>query len=219
MWTKTNKFVVCGNGIAEIEERYKKKVRIFLFFQYFFLLKQFGLSRSSMTKKSGMELWQWHCRNRREKNLFQVVFGNAIAEIEGKKNLWEWICDNGITEIGWKKKKNLLQWHCRNRGEITKSTHILILLVLFFTEIIWFVTFFYGKSNLWNIPYFKYIDYARCKPKKKKKYIDSYVHAVNKKSINQSPQLLISSDSYSLHAIYLPIHHITPKRFFCLFIL
>ena len=52
------KFVVCGNGIAEIEERYKKKVRIFLFFQYFFLLKQFGLSRFSMTKKSEMELWQ-----------------------------------------------------------------------------------------------------------------------------------------------------------------
>ena len=117
----------------------------------------------------------------------------------------------------------LWQWHCRNRGETTKSTHILILSVFFFTEIIWFVTFFYGKSNLRNRPYFKYIDYARCKPKKKKKkYIDCYVHAVNKKnkmSINQSPQLFISSDSYSLHATYLPIHHITPKRFFCLFIL
>ena len=123
-----------------------------------------------------------------------------------------------------KKKKivaiGLWQWHCRNRGEITKSTHILILSVFFFTEIIWFVTFFYGKSNLQNRPYFKYIDSARCK--KKKKYIDSYVHAVNQKkkdSINQSPQLLISSDSYSLHAIYLPIHHITLRRFFCLFIL
>ena len=56
--------------------------------------------------------------------------------------------------------------------------------------------------------------------KKKKKYIDSYVHAVNKKnkdSINQSPQLLSSSDSYPLYAIYLPIHHITPKRFFLSF--
>ena len=61
---------------------------------------------------------------------------------------------------------------------------------------------------------------ARCKQKKKpKKYIDSYVHAVNKKdkdSINQSPQLLISSNSYSLHGIYSPIHHITLKRFFFL---
>ena len=56
--------------------------------------------------------------------------------------------------------------------------------------------------------------------KKKKKYIDSNVHAVNKNnkdSINQSPQLLISSDSYSLNEIYSPIHHITPKRFFLSF--
>ena len=42
-----------------------------------------------------MELWQWHCRNRREKKLFQLVCGNVIAEIEGKK-----ICGNGIAEIG-----------------------------------------------------------------------------------------------------------------------
>ena len=114
-----------------------KKVRIILFFQYFFLLKQFSLSRSSMTKKSGMELWQWHCWNRREKNLFQLVCGNAIAEIEGKKkkklvgmNLWQWHYWNRM-------KKNfvaigLWQWHCRNRGETTKSTHILILSVFFF---------------------------------------------------------------------------------------
>ena len=83
-------------------------------------------------------------------------------------NLWQWHCRNRM------KKKNfvavgLWQWHCRNRGEITKSTHILILSVFFFTEIIWFVMFFYGKSNLRNRPYFKYIDYARCKPKKEKK--------------------------------------------------
>ena len=37
--------------------------------------------------------------NRREKNLFQLVFGNTIAEIEGKKklvgmNLWQWYCRN-----------------------------------------------------------------------------------------------------------------------------
>ena len=57
------------------------------------------------------------------------------------------------------------------------------------------------------------------KKKKQKKYIDSYVHAMNKKnkdSINQSPQLLISSNSYSLHGIYSPIHHITSKRIFFL---
>ena len=37
-----------------------------------------------------MELWQRHCRNRREKNLSQLVCGNAIAKIEGGKN----ICGN-----------------------------------------------------------------------------------------------------------------------------
>ena len=31
-----------------------------------------------------MDLWQWHCRNRREKKLLQLVCGNVIAEI-GKK--------------------------------------------------------------------------------------------------------------------------------------
>ena len=73
-----------------------------------------------MTKKSGMELWP--CRNRREKNLFQLVCDNAIAEIEGKKivgmNLWQWhcrnrmkkkslqlVCGNGIAEIDERYKK------------------------------------------------------------------------------------------------------------------
>ena len=60
------------------------------------------------------------------------------------------------------------------------------------------------------------------KKKRQKKHIDSYVHDVNKKkknkdSINQSPQLLISSDSYFLHGIYSPIHYITTKRFFLSF--
>ena len=73
-----------------------------------------------------MDLWQWRCRNRREKKLLQLVCGNAIAEIEGKKNvrmnLWQWhcrnrkgkkkesqlICGNGIVEIGG--KKNCCNW-------------------------------------------------------------------------------------------------------------
>ena len=129
-------------------------------------------------------------------------------------NLWQWHYRNRM------KKKNfvaigLWQWHCRNRWEITKSTHILILSVFFFTKIIWFVTFFYDKSNLRNRPYFKYIDYARCKPKKKVHRL--LLNKKNKMSINQSPQLLISSDSYSLHGIYSHIHHIMPKRFFLYF--
>ena len=128
-----------------------------------------------MTKKSGKELWQWHCQTRREKNLFQLVCGNAIAEIEGKKivgmNLWQWHCRNRmkktIVAIG------LWQWHCRNRGEIKKKYAYSYSFSNFLTEIIWFVTFFNGKSNLRNIPYFKYIDFAHCKQNKKKKYIDS----------------------------------------------
>ena len=151
----------------------KKSTHILILSVFFFLLKQFGLSRSSMTKKSGMKLWQWHCRNRREKKFILVGFWQCHCRNWGKKkkklvgmNLWQWHYWNRM-------KKNfvaigLWQWHCRNRGEITKSTHILILSIFFFTEIIWFVTFFYGKSNLQNRPYFKYIDYACCKPKKKK---------------------------------------------------
>ena len=30
-----------------------------------------------------MELWQWHCRNRKEKKIV-LVCGNAIAEVGGK---------------------------------------------------------------------------------------------------------------------------------------
>ena len=29
-----------------------------------------------------IDLWQWHCRNRREKKLLQLVCGNGIAEIK-----------------------------------------------------------------------------------------------------------------------------------------
>ena len=62
--------------------------------------------------------------------------------------------------------------------------------------------------------------YARCKQKKAKK-----VNKKNKNSINQSFQLLISSDSYFVRGIYSPIH-IMPKSlsqiffvllFFCFF--
>ena len=86
------------------------------------------------------------------------------------------------------------------------------------------------------------IDVHIVNQKKQRKYIDSYnmeekkmidMHTVKKKkvhrflrtrckkkkkdSINQTPQLLISFDSYSLHRIYSHIYHITPKRFFFLF--
>ena len=84
-----------------------------------------------------MDLWQWHCQNRREKKLLQLVCGNGIAEIKGKKcgnefvamalpkweggkKLLQLVCGNGIAQIEGKKKKvaiDLWQWHCRNRRE------------------------------------------------------------------------------------------------------
>ena len=50
-------------------------------------------------KKSGM--WQWHCRNRREKKL-QLVCGNAITEIGWKKICGN--CGNAIAKNGREKK-------------------------------------------------------------------------------------------------------------------
>ena len=43
-----------------------------------------------------MELWQWHCRNRREKKIV-LVCGNVIAEIGGKKICGN--CGNAIATI------------------------------------------------------------------------------------------------------------------------
>ena len=96
--------------------------------------------------------------------------------------MWEWICGNGIAEIGWKKKKLLLLVCGNGIAKIDerykkKSMHILILFVFFLIETVWFVTFFYGKSTLRNRQgYFKYIDsYSKVHAinKNKKKYIDS----------------------------------------------
>ena len=41
---------ICGNGIAEIDERHKKKYAYSYSFSIFFLPKQFGLSCSFMVK-------------------------------------------------------------------------------------------------------------------------------------------------------------------------
>ena len=60
-------------------------------------------------------LWQWHCRNKRKKKWLQLVCGNGIVEIEGKKKkkkMWQLIHGNGIVEI--EGKKNLLQLVCGN---------------------------------------------------------------------------------------------------------
>ena len=55
-----------------------------------------------------MDLWQWHCRNRREQNnLLQLVCGNAIAEIGGICGN----CGNAIAENGMKINND-----CQNLG-------------------------------------------------------------------------------------------------------
>ena len=54
------------------------------------------------------------------KKLFQLVCGNAITEIEGKKK-----CGNEFVAMASPKQDEkkivaigLWQWHCRNRGDI-----------------------------------------------------------------------------------------------------
>ena len=43
-----------------------------------------------------MDLWQWHCQNRRKKKMLQLACDSGIAEIGGKKNvtigLWQCHC-------------------------------------------------------------------------------------------------------------------------------
>ena len=69
------------------------------------------LKKRKKEKKSGMELWQWHCRNRMEKKNLQLVCGNAIAEIgEEKKNYSN--CGNVIAENERGKKNS----GCQNLG-------------------------------------------------------------------------------------------------------
>ena len=133
------KFVVCGNGIAEIEERYIKKYAYSYSFSIFF-------DQNSLV--CHVLLWQkkveWNC-------------GNGIAKLGGKKiysswfvamplpklrekKLWQWICGNGIAEIGWKKKS--LQLVCGNGNaeieERLKKIHIFL----------FFQYFFFYRNNL-----------------------------------------------------------------------
>ena len=60
-----------------------------------------------------IDLWQWNCRNGRKKNrrnLWQCCCRNGRG---GK--LWQLICGNGIAKMGGKKKE-LWQWSCRKLG-------------------------------------------------------------------------------------------------------
>ena len=63
-------------------------------------------------------MWQWHCRNGGEKNLWQLICGNGIVEIEGKKKLWQWNCRN-------RRKKNNL-WYQKLEESISQSPHLFL---------------------------------------------------------------------------------------------
>ena len=55
-------------------------------------------------------MWQWHCQNRKEKKLLQLVHGNAIAEIGGKNFVA--MVAMSLLKMGGKKKNS----GCRNLG-------------------------------------------------------------------------------------------------------
>ena len=94
--------LVCGNAIAEIEgEKCGNE---------FVAMTSMALPIAEIEGKKivGMNFWQWHCQNRRKKNLFMLVCGNAIAEIGGKKIVA--IVAMPLPKI-WEEKKNS---GCRN---------------------------------------------------------------------------------------------------------
>ena len=87
-------------------------------------------------------------------------------------NLWQWHYRNRM-----KKKKILLQLVCGNGiaeiEERQQKVHIFLFFqYFFFTEIIWFVTFFYGKIIYETDP-ISSILILHAVNKSKKKYVDS----------------------------------------------
>ena len=54
---------------------------------------------------------------KKKKKNVEWICGDGIAEIGGKKKLLQLVCGNGIAEIEGEKivGMNLWQWHCRNR--------------------------------------------------------------------------------------------------------
>ena len=64
-------------------------------------------------------MWQWHCRNEGEKNLWQLICGNDIVEIEGKKKLWQWNCRNRRKKIICGTKN----WRSQSANHLTCSSN------------------------------------------------------------------------------------------------
>ena len=93
MWTKTKKkyivkkkIVVCGNDIAEIEERYKKKYAYSYSFSIFFHWNSLVCHVLLWQKKV-----EWNC-------------GNDIAEIGRKKIYSSWFLAMPLPKLRGKKK-------------------------------------------------------------------------------------------------------------------
>ena len=80
------KFVVCGNGIAEIKERYKKKYAYSYSFSIFFHWNSLVCHVLLWQKKV-----EWNC-------------GNDIAEIGGKKIYSSWFLAMPLPKLRGKKK-------------------------------------------------------------------------------------------------------------------
>ena len=80
------KFVVCGNGIAEIDERYKKKYAYSYSFSIFFTETiWFVAFFYDKKKKSEMELWQWHCQIGGKKIYFSWFLAIPLPKLREKK--------------------------------------------------------------------------------------------------------------------------------------
>ena len=111
---KKNVEWICGDGIAEIGGK-KKLLQ---------LVCGNGIAEIEGEKIVGMNLWQWHCRNRRKKKIVAI-------------GLWQWHCrnrrkrkkilfdfGNGIAEIGnWRREGALFEYIYIYKGHIFLFFH------------------------------------------------------------------------------------------------
>ena len=92
--------LICGNGIAKILGRNLivilamklPKMRGGGEFLLHLSLKKrrFRLKIGGKKKRIvAIDLWQWNCRNRRKKKMWQLIYDNVVAEMGKKKKLWQ----------------------------------------------------------------------------------------------------------------------------------
>ena len=53
-----------------------------------------------------IDLWQWNCQNGRKKKLCQLICGNVVAKMEGKKKCDNWLCFLELPK--WEGKKRIM---------------------------------------------------------------------------------------------------------------